>query len=259
MADPISPPDPVLPPTIAAPTPPTRFADDVVSVYSNAYTNIPGVKIGKNWGEATNASDIVVAPGDSVKKLALFNYQGIILVNDAPAPPINLTGFEKVHVDFFKTDQAQIKFSIIHRGGGDVTKLLNISNDGWNSFDINLSEFVGLNLATVHQMKLEGAPTQTSTTVYFDNLYFYKGQVSVEDFKTANIRMYPNPVKNNLTIDANNAIAQVSIYNQLGKLVVSENPNNTSATLLTSNLPNGIYIIKTKIGENLATSKFVKD
>jgi hypothetical protein len=259
LADPISPPAPILPPTSSAPIPPSRDPSNVVSVYSNAYTNIPGVKIGKNWGEATNASDIVVAPGDSVKRLTLFNYQGIILAPDAPAPPINLTGFEKVHIDFFKTDQAQIKFSIIHRGGGDVTKLINVSNDGWNSFDINLSEFVGLNLSTVHQIKLEGAPTQGSTTVYFDNLYFYKGQVSVQDFKTAKIRMYPNPVNNSLTIDATSEISTVSIFNQMGKLVLSETPKSTSATLETTNLPNGIYIIKTKIGGHLATSKFIKD
>lgn len=253
LANPVSPPEPVAPPTVHAPTPPSRSATDVVSVYSGLYADLAGTKIGKNWGEATVASDITV-DGDLTKQLLKFNYQGIVL-----AAPINLVGFEKLHIDFFKTDQAQIKLSIIHVGGGDVTKLLSISNQGWNSFDIPLSEFVGLNLANVHQLKLEGAPTQGITTIFFDNLYFYKGVISgIQSFKDSNIRMYPNPVKNSLTIEANSYITKVSVFNSFGQEVLSVNPDRNSTTLQTNNLSNGIYVVKTTINGKVATSKFIK-
>jgi hypothetical protein len=254
LAEPVLPPAPIAVPMVHAPTPPNRNAADAVSVYSGKYTNLAGTLIGKNWGEATIASDITV-DGDLTKQLLQFNYQGIVL-----GAPINIVGFQKLHIDVFQTNQAQIKLSIIHQGGGDITKLLTISNPGWNSFDIPLTDFVGLNLATVYQLKLEGAPTQGITTVFFDNLYFHKGNaLSIESFSDANIKMYPNPVNNTLTITANSDITNVSVFTVLGQEVVSTKPSSPTATLQTNNLANGTYIIKATINGKVAVSRFVKE
>lgn len=255
LADPVAPPPLIAAPTVHAPTPPNRSTADVVNIYSGKYNQLAGTLIGKNWGEATVASDITV-DGDLTKQLLQFNYQGIVL-----AGPINITGFQKLHIDFFQTNQAQIKLSIIHQGGGDITKLLNISNPGWNSFDIPLSDFPGLNLSTVHQLKLEGAPKQGITTVFFDNLYFYKGTApSVETFNDLNIKMYPNPVEHTLTIDApNEDISSFSIFNVLGQEVISVKSNSASTTLQTSSLEKGTYIIKATIENKQFISKFIKE
>ncbi len=253
LADPIAPPPVIAAPIVAAPTPPARNPTDVVSIYSGKYTDLAGTLIAKNWGEATKASDIMVQ-GDLTKQLLQFNYQGIVLAN-----PINITGFQKLHIDFYQTNQNLIKLSILHQGGGDITKLLNITKPGWNSFDIPLSDFPGLKLSSVFQLKLEGAPTQTNTTVYFDNLYFYKGTpLATEDFVTSNIKMFPNPVQNSLTINANDNISNITIFNVLGQNVLSVNPNSNSAILPTETLEKGTYIIKVMIDGKAASSKFVK-
>jgi Secretion system C-terminal sorting domain len=254
LADPIAPPATVAVPTVHAPTPPNRNATDVVTIYSGKYAQLTGTRIGKNWGEATIASDITV-DGDLTKQLLQFNYQGIEL-----GTPINVVGFQKLHIDFFKTNQAQIKLSIIHQGGGDITKLLSIANAGWNSFDIPLSDFAGLNLATIHQLKLEGAPTQGITTVFFDNLYFYKGTpTSLQTFDERSISLYPNPVKNTLRIDAPDAITNIAIFNMLGQEVLSLKPNSASISLQTTTLAKGTYIIKANLNGKQATSTFVKE
>lgn len=255
LAEAILPPATIDAPTVHAPVPPNRNTSDVVSIYSSqVYTDLLGTKIGKNWGEATIASDITV-DGDLTKFLKWFNFQGVVLPN-----PINLSGFEKIHIDFWQTDQTQIKLSIINVGGGDVTKLLTIGNPGWNSYDIPLSDFVGLNLSTVHQLKLTGAPKQGTTTVYFDNLYFYKGTaLGTQSFKTANISIYPNPVKNNLNIEAKSTIKKVFIYNLLGQEVLAKNLNSNSTTLQTNNLAKGVYVVKASIDGKEATSKFIKE
>lgn len=254
LADPVSPPTPIPPPSIAAPTPPARNPQDVISIFSDAYTNLPGTRIGKNWGEATNASTILVQ-GDSVKQLLRFNYQGIVL-----AQPVNMTGFERVHIDFWQTDQEQLKFSIINVGGGDVTKLLAISNPGWNSFDIPLSEFIGLNLATVHQMKLEGAPTQGNTTVFFDNLYVYRGLVSVNPgIKAAEIKVFPNPATNSLSLVSSEVISTYSVVNHLGQELLQGSPNGFSARINTEQLDKGLYFIKSTSGSKVLNTRFVKE
>ena len=54
------------PPT-AAPTPTTHAATDVISVFSNAYTDLSGTDFYPNWGQGTVVSNITV--GDDVKKI----------------------------------------------------------------------------------------------------------------------------------------------------------------------------------------------
>jgi Secretion system C-terminal sorting domain len=242
IADPIVPPAPVAAPLVHAPTQPARNASDVVSIYAGKYTDLLGTKIGKNWGEATIASDIIV-DGDLTKQLLQFNYQGVVL-----AAPVNLTGFEKIHLDIYKTDQAQIKLSIIHQGGGDITRLLNIFQPGWNSFDLSLSSFVGLNLAQVYQLKLEGAPTQGNTTVYFDNLYFYKGASSgTEEIGSTQFNIYPNPAKTSCKIDLGPSIGQrhhVRVYSALGQLVHTVSSHDSVIELDLNDLESGVYLVQ---------------
>jgi hypothetical protein len=254
LADPVLPPVAIVAPTVHAPTQPMRNAADVVSIYCGKYADLAGTLIGKNWGEATKASDILV-DGDLTKQLLQFNYQGVVL-----AGPINITGFQKLHIDFYQTNQNLIKLSILHQGGNDITKLLTIPKPGWNSFDIPLTDFPGLKLSNVYQLKLEGAPTQGNTTVYFDNLYFYKGApLATEDFTTAHIKIYPSPVQHNLTVTAEKDISNLSVFNLLGQEILSIQPNSSEATLPTETLPNGTYILKIRVEGKVMSSKFVKE
>ncbi|MEY4904764.1 MAG: hypothetical protein RLZZ292_2579 [Bacteroidota bacterium] len=254
IADPVLPPTPVAAPMVHAPTQPNRNAADVVSIYCGKYADLAGTLIAKNWGEATNASDITVE-GDLTKQLLQFNYQGIVL-----AKAINLVGFQKLHVDFYQTNQTQIKLSILHQGGTDITKLLTISKQGWNSFDIPLSDFAGLKLSNVYQLKLEGAPTQGNTTVFFDNLYFYKGApLATEDFTTSNIKIYPNPVQNTLNITATNDITTLEIFNLLGQKILTTHPNTPTATLTTETFDTATYILNVTVDGKVVRSKLVKE
>jgi hypothetical protein len=256
LANPVLPPTPVAAPMVHAPTPPARNAADVVSIYSGKYTDLAGTLIGKNWGEATKASDITV-DGDLTKQLLQFNYQGIVL-----AGPINLSGFQKLHIDFFQTNQNLIKLSILHQGGGDITKLLTIANPGWNSFDIPLSDFPGLKLGTVFQLKLEGAPTQGNTTVFFDNLYFYKGTpLPTKDLATTNISIYPNPVTDELNVqfdDNQSGVADISIFSMEGKLLQQAQFYGNNTSLDVQKLPKGMYILQLNNGDKIAVKQFVK-
>jgi Secretion system C-terminal sorting domain len=250
LADPILPPAPVAAPLVHAPTQPTRMGIDVVSIYAGRYTDLPNTKIGKNWGEATIASDILV-DGDLTKQLKQFNYQGVVL--DAP---INLMGFMKIHLDVFKTDQAQIKLSIIHQGGSDITQLISVTQPGWNSFDLPLSSFVGLDLSKVYQIKLEGAPTQGNTTVFFDNLYFYKGtSTRVVEPQGASINIYPNPAKNHFLVDLsaiNGKKKTVQVYTAFGKLMDTFHSQDTFLDIYITDWVPGIYFLHVASDEMLS-------
>jgi len=83
--------------------------------------------------------------------------------------------------------------------------------------------------------------------------------LSTEKFTASKVNMYPNPVKNTLTIEAKSTIQKVSIYNVLGQDVLAANPKSNSATLQTSELKKGVYMVKTQINGAISTSKFLKE
>jgi len=83
--------------------------------------------------------------------------------------------------------------------------------------------------------------------------------LSTAKFDRASVKMYPNPVKNSLTIDANSSIQKVSVYNILGQEVLSVSPKSNSATLQTGSLQKGAYMVRTEIDGNVSTSKIIKE
>lgn len=70
-----------------------------------------------------------------------------------------------------------------------------------------------------------------------------------------NISIYPNPVSNAITINANKALGSVGIYDALGKLVITHHSNNLQTTIDISTLEKGMYFIRT----NGINNKFIKD
>jgi hypothetical protein len=71
--------------------------------------------------------------------------------------------------------------------------------------------------------------------------------------------MYPNPTSTVFTIEANDVIENVSLYNVLGQEVLVRNSNSNSVTLDVANLQTGVYVVKTMIGGVTATSRLVKN
>jgi hypothetical protein len=78
--------------------------------------------------------------------------------------------------------------------------------------------------------------------------------LSTTDFSNS-IIMYPNPVKNTLTIDGL-VVKDVVIYSVLGKVVLKTSNQNT---IDVSSLSQGVYFIKVSDGINASTKKFIKE
>jgi hypothetical protein len=272
-------------PTVAALTPPNRNASDVKSIFSNAYTpittfNYAGVDgqpsndntYDTSWSSANTA--LVQVAGNDTNKITFQNFQGISFLGGR----FDATTFTHLHIDIWTPTATldksfNLKLSNWNGGGGEAnaieksinnasTPALPNPNPGtWISLDIPLDSFTiagggSLNRNDIAQFII----TSDLGTVYYDNLYFYKGTaLSTEKFQTSNVKMYPNPVKNTLNIDANASINKVSVYTLLGQEVLSSSPKSNSASISTSSLSNGVYVVKTEIDGNINTSKFVKE
>ena len=81
--------------------------------------------------------------------------------------------------------------------------------------------------------------------------------LSSEDFNLENlVIIYPNPVKDVLTVKAKSKLTKVEIYSILGKKVNVINSNFNA--IQTNNLPSGIYIVKIYSHDTYTIKKIVK-
>ena len=80
--------------------------------------------------------------------------------------------------------------------------------------------------------------------------------LGVNDQNITNISIYPNPVVNKLFIQGLLDVSETSIYDVLGKLVLS---NTTSTEIDVSNLKKGIYTIKIEAEQKETIKKFIKN
>ncbi len=77
-------------------------------------------------------------------------------------------------------------------------------------------------------------------------------------YNEAAFTFYPNPVKNTLTLNAQNIIEQVAMYNMLGQEVLRATPNTVDSDLDMSNLQTGTYFVKVTIGNVTKTIRVIK-
>ncbi len=69
---------------------------------------------------------------------------------------------------------------------------------------------------------------------------------------------YPNPVKNTLTLNAQNTIENVAMYNMLGQEVLRATPNAVNSELDMSSLQDGTYFVKVTIANITKTVRVIK-
>ena len=73
------------------------------------------------------------------------------------------------------------------------------------------------------------------------------------------IRTYPNPVVNQLVIDAGAvSIDQITVFSLKGELLKSINPNTNRLEISVSDLTSGVYILKVKTNEGTAVRRIMK-
>jgi hypothetical protein len=161
---------------LPAPTP-TIPSSNVISMFSDAYTNVPVDTWKTSWSQA-NLDDITIS-GNATKKYSSLNFVGV----EATTSPINATAMTYFHTDVWSSDFTEFKVKLvdfgangIFGGGDDVEHEIAIpspAQNTWVSLDLPLSSFTGLTTrAHIAQLIYVASPSGNST-VYVDNVYFY--------------------------------------------------------------------------------------
>lgn len=251
---------PLQEPTVAAATP-TKAAANVMSMFSNAYTNVAVDTWRTSWSAAT-LTDIQIG-SDDVKKYTGLDFVGIETV----ASQLNISMMDSFEFDLWTPNSTTFKFKLVDfgadgafGGGNDVEHETTITPtlNGWNHIVVPISSMTGLTTkSNIAQLIFASVPSGSSIA-YIDNVLFSKVAVGIESKKAVNVNVYPNPSNDVLNINTDKEIQNIIIYNAVGQVVIAKDINSNFATININDLPNGVYTLKSVIDGIESFNKIVK-
>lgn len=244
-------------PTTAAPTP-TRAAAEVISLYSNAYTNVIVDTWRTDWSSAT-LEDVQIQ-NNATKKYSKLDFVDIETVSKQ----IEITNMTHLHLDVWSPDFTFFGVKLVDfgangkfDGGDDKGHQININTPAkgqWIELDLPIASFTGLtSKKNIAQLILVGQPTGAAT-VFVDNVYFYNRPSSTDNVLSGKVKMFPNPAQAGDVVNFEGEIQNFDIYDIKGMKILTS--KGTKADQLP--LDKGIFIVKFKtINGEIVTKKLV--
>lgn len=161
-------------------TTPSESDANVLSIFSDAYSDISGVNFDPDWGQATSVS---VSNGE-------INYQNLNYQGTTFGGPRDVSGYGYFHIDINPQQSGSLQLYLINSGAvtgtGPIETFVDLSltANQWSSFDIPLASFTAVvNLTKVDEIKIVG-----SGSMALDNLYF--GGESTNDYGGSDDDLY---------------------------------------------------------------------
>ncbi|WP_146185103.1 T9SS type A sorting domain-containing protein [Flavobacterium pallidum] len=244
-------------PMVAAPDP-TLPEAQVMSMFSNAYTNVAVDTWRTSWSDATLAD--VQVDGNDTKKYTGLNFVGVETV----AQQLDITGMTHFNVDVWSPNFSVFKVKLVDFGadaafgGGDDTEheitFNGLTLSDWNTIQIPLSDFTNL-MGRQHIAQLIFA--SNGAKVYVDNVYFSTDQLGVGENESVKMTMYPNPATTSVQLSAQQNIDNVVIFNAIGQKVISLTPAAMNISVDVSRLHAGIYFVNATSQGKTASQKLI--
>ncbi len=246
-------------PAEAAPTP-TENASNVISIFSDAYTDITGVDLNPDWNQTTTTTEVSIA-GNNTLKYANLNYQGTDFAGNVQ----DVSGMTHLHFDYWTGNATSLRFFLVNASTGeagekfyDIVTERGIMIGSWVSLNIPLTHFTNqeFSLADVMQFKVDG-----NGTVFLDNMYFVNNpSLSTDEFTVSDVKILSNPTKRNWVIKTSHLeINSIAVFDLVGKKVLSLTPRSSDVTIDASHLKAGLYIAKIQTTNGIGSLKLIKE
>ena len=151
----------------AAPANPVLF-----SILTNSGSDIAGTDFFPNWGQATQYSATPVA-GVETAGYTVLNYEGIQFASN-----LNVSTASHIHIDVWTPNVTSLGFDLISPGPAQFQSVNSLSvatvaTAGWNSIDLPLSTFTGVDLTNLIQLSFTALAPTSGGTIYVQNIYFW--------------------------------------------------------------------------------------
>ena len=250
--------------TPMTPAPDPNFAAvDVISMFSNVYSDVPVNTWQTGWSQGT-LNDIQIQ-GNDTKKYSSLNFVG---VETTGSNLLDVTNMTHLYLNIWTANMTQFRVKLVdfgsdlsYAGGDDTEHELSFTPtlESWMTLDIPLTDFV--NLASnyhIAQLIFSGNPTG-SGVVYVDNVLFHNVVTGIETIQANEMKLYPNPVQNELSIGNSENLASIYIYSLTGENILVQ-MDMTTSKIDVSHLDGGIYICEMQtIHGEILQAKFIKE
>ncbi len=155
-------------PLVAAPTP-TISPENVISIYSDAYTSITVTEFPTSWSD-TGFEEVQIEGNNTINYSSLA-FTGIVTDYDNPT---DLTGMAFVHFDYWTPNATTLGFKMVNTAldpvQEDIESVSSVELGSWISVDIELDDF-DMDRSQVTQLLFDALGN--TADVYIDNLYFH--------------------------------------------------------------------------------------
>ncbi len=176
-------------------------------------------------------------------------------------PTFDLSGLTNPAIKFYYTqvdwsgdqDELRVYYKTSADGDWNLIEAYTSSVTNWTEVTLELP-----NPTSEYYIAFEGT-SKWGRGVTIDD-------VTVDEFSTLGLetpvlstfQYHPNPVKNTLTLNAQNNIEQVTVFNMLGQAVLKLAPNTTTFEVDMTTLGSGTYFAQVTINNIVKTVKVVK-
>ena len=150
-------------PTVAAPTP-TEDKDSVISLFSDAYSNIGVDGFRLDWPITTVFHEVDIA-GDNTIRYSELDFVGV-----QPTSPIDASAMSHVSFDLWTPDCFIFRLKLVDLGTSTEHEIVysDVVLGEWNSISTSLSSFTSL--ATLNIGQIIFSTNQGLCTAYIDNI-----------------------------------------------------------------------------------------
>jgi hypothetical protein len=253
---------PLAEPMVAAPTP-TYNATNVISMFSNPYTNVSVDTWQAPWSQGT-LSNLQIA-GNDTKKYTNLDYVGIETLG---ANILNVSAMTHLRIDAWTANITNLKIKLVdfgpdmaYAGGDDSEHELSFvpTLEQWNTYDIPLSNFTSLN-STQHiaQLIISAAPA-ASGVVYIDNVLFRNdNNIGLGENNNNEMEVFPNPTRDELIIRHTEKTTRIILVDCFGQNLMEIIPTSSEMTIDLSNFPAGCYLLQSEHADQKMTKRIVK-
>jgi hypothetical protein len=131
--------------------------------------------------------------------------------------------------------------------------------DTWQTVEFDFSGTDAMTRDDIDQVVIQfnSEANNDAVTAYIDNLQSSQS-LGLDDPAMSEFTYFPNPVNDQLTINSQRDVKDITVYNMLGQVVVRQTPNMRNCTVDMSSMQTGAYFVQVSIGNTVETVRVLK-
>ncbi|KGO94494.1 hypothetical protein Q767_13075 [Flavobacterium enshiense DK69] len=161
----------------------------------------------------------------------------------------------------FNNSNNESMFRVLVNGNVLETIRPTTSNqDAFVTYEYDLTPYLGndLRISLQHIGKSSGGTI--GDKAFLDNIVFSPSSLlSNEEVVWSNLKVYPNPTKNQITVSNSEILSKIEIINITGQVLFSNKPNQSEVKLDLSDYPVSVYFVRVTSDNKSAIIKIVKN